>query len=150
MRYRETPGGYVVRLQKGEEIHGALTRFMREKHIGGGSVAGLGAVREVSLGYYNVETKEYVRKSYDGDYELVNLTGNLSHVDGEPLLHAHAVISGADMAALGGHLFTATIAVTGEFFITDAGREMNRALDSETGLKLLDLDDTDERDAGRD
>lgn len=143
MRYQKTPSGYVVRLQRGEEIHDALTRFMGEKKIGGGSVVGLGAVRAITLGYYDVETKEYARKSYDGDYELVNLTGNLSLVDGEPLLHAHAVISGSDMVALGGHLFTATIAVTGEFFITDAGGEMNRALDSETGLKLLDLEETD-------
>ncbi|MBI3871474.1 MAG: DNA-binding protein [candidate division Zixibacteria bacterium] len=139
MRYQKTPHGYMVRLQKGEEIHASLTRFMKEKKFGGGSVTGLGAVTDVGLGYFHLNTKQYDRHEYKDEYELVSLTGNLSLVDGQPLLHAHVVISGSDMAAISGHLFAATIAVTGEFAITVSDTPMNRALDPETGLKLLDL-----------
>jgi predicted DNA-binding protein with PD1-like motif len=139
MRYQKTPTGYMLRMERGEEIHAALTRFMQERGIEGGSVVGVGAVTDITLGYFDLETKEYTRTLYDGEYELINLTGNLSTVDGESLLHAHVVISGADMAAIAGHLFAATIAVTGEFWITVAETKFERTLDQATGLKLLDL-----------
>ena len=139
MYYKQTQQGYMVRLRRGEEIHAALTRFMKAKDIAGGAVIGLGAVTDVALGFFDIEKQEYTRQEYHDDYELINLTGNLSYLDGEPLLHAHVVISGEDMAALAGHLFAATISVTGEFEIRVAGERIERAFDNETGLKLLDL-----------
>jgi predicted DNA-binding protein with PD1-like motif len=139
MYYQQTEQGFMVRLQKGEEIHTALTQFMAAKNITGGAVVGIGAVTDVALGFLDLETKDYVRQEYHEDYELINLTGNLSLVDGAPLLHAHVVLSGEDMSAIAGHLFAATISVTGEFEITVAGERFERAFDDETGLKLLNL-----------
>jgi predicted DNA-binding protein with PD1-like motif len=129
-------------LTKGEEIHAALTRFMKAMGIGAGSITGIGAVTKVALGYFHADTRVYDRREYDDEYELVSLTGNLSYDDGNPRLHAHVVISGSDMKAISGHLFEATIAVTGEFYVMVADHRVDRAYDDETGLKLLDLPDT--------
>ena len=98
MHFQKTSQGYVVRLQKGEEIMESLTRFMDDRGIGAGFVLGLGAVTDVALGFFNAETREYTRKEYHEEYELVNLTGNLSYDGGSPRLHAHVVISGQAMA----------------------------------------------------
>ncbi|HUU46247.1 MAG TPA: PPC domain-containing DNA-binding protein [Acidobacteriota bacterium] len=139
MRCQKTPQGYMVRLEKGEEVHAALTRFMREKRIGGGNIIGIGTLTDVTLGYFDLVSREYRREQYTDEYELINLTGNLSYADGEPLLHAHVVLSGPDMRAFAGHLFAGTIAVTGEFAVTVADTEWRRAFDEATGLKLLDF-----------
>ncbi|HEX9750623.1 MAG TPA: PPC domain-containing DNA-binding protein [candidate division Zixibacteria bacterium] len=142
MYFRRTSSGYVIRLKKGEEIHASLTRFMKAMDIGAGSVTGLGAVTKVALGYFHADTREYDRFEYNDEYELVSLTGNLSYDDGNPRLHAHVVISGPDMKAISGHLFEASIAVTGEFYLTFVDQRIDRVYDDETGLKLLNLPET--------
>ena len=141
MNCQKTPQGFMVRLEKGEDVHEAFTRLMREKKIGGGSVLGIGTITDVTLGYYDLEKREYLKEHFAGEYELINLTGNLSHADGQPLLHAHVVLSGADMKAFAGHLFAGIIAVTGEFAVTVADTKWQRAFDKETGLKLLSFDE---------
>jgi len=104
-----------------------------------GFVIGLGAVSEVKMGYYDLEAKEYRSQMFSEDYELGNLTGNFSQVDGKTFLHAHITISDKDCKAFTGHLFSAKVYATGEFFIYVFDKKMERKLDDEIGLKLLDL-----------
>jgi hypothetical protein len=114
-----------------------LTAYLRQEKIEGGSVTGIGAVMNTTLGYFDLHTKEYRQRVFPEDMELVSLTGNITRVDGAPFVHAHAVLSGEDFVAHAGHLFSAEIAVTGELFITPAAVRITRALDQRTGLKLM-------------
>ena len=86
-----------------------------------------------------MKTKEYLHRKFDGEYELINLTGNFSIVDGKRFFHAHIVISDREFRAFAGHLFSGVIAVTGEFFVTASSVEIAREPDNETGLNLLEL-----------
>ena len=88
-------------------------------------------------GFFDLERKEYNRREFPQAMELVGLTGNMAWADGEPVIHAHVVLAGPDYAAVGGHLFSAEIAVTGEIFVFPTDVRVQRSIDSETGLKLI-------------
>jgi predicted DNA-binding protein with PD1-like motif len=139
MEYKKTPYGYLVRLIRGEEVIGKLIELVEKEKIKSGFLFGLGAVANPKLGYYDLEAREYRSQTFEGDFEIVNLTGNISQLEGKPFIHAHVTISDEECKALGGHLFSATIHATGEITVIDFGLPISRKLDEQIGLKLLDL-----------
>lgn len=139
MEWREMGDGYCVRLGRDEEVIEQLTAFAAERGISAGSILGIGAVKDVELGYYELETHTYHRKQFPADHELVNLTGNVSLVEGKPFIHAHVTIGDADYTARCGHLFRALIAVTGEFVVRPLPGTVERAFDDACGLNLWSM-----------
>jgi len=131
--------GYLIRLERGEEVTATLTAFLEEKGIHAGTVMGLGGIGDAELGFYDLPNKTYLRRQVPGNLELVHYSGNITLVDGKPFIHAHAVVSGADYQALSGHFFSANVVITGEFILRPAQWEVSRTLDEFTGLKLMDL-----------
>ena len=65
MFFRKIPNGYLVRLEKGEEIIESLSSLAEREKIPGGFLYGLGAVKDVTLGYFDVANKKYVKKDFD-------------------------------------------------------------------------------------
>jgi hypothetical protein len=130
-------GGFVVRLDPGEEILEVLGQFVRDHELQGANITGIGAVKSTTIGYFDLEAKSYHKKDLPGEMELISLTGNLTWVGNDPMIHAHVVLAGPDYAAVAGHLFSATIAVTGELFIHDTGVRIRRAQDERSGLNLI-------------
>jgi predicted DNA-binding protein with PD1-like motif len=118
MQSRKEKSGYILVLEKGEEIRAALLEWAKKEKIEGAYFWGIGAVTNVELGAYSPGKDEYLRKKFTGTYELLSVSGDINN-DG---VHAHLAMSGEDFAAIGGHLFSATIAVTGEFFIMPTGK----------------------------
>jgi len=139
MEYRQFGDKLIVRLERGEEVVDVLTHFCRERQIKLGTVEGIGAAKRVTVGLFSTVEKEYCSREFTGDYELCSVNGNISTQDGEPYLHLHVTIAGADHQALGGHLNSAVISGTGEFAITVIDGEIGRQYDSEVGLNLLQL-----------
>jgi predicted DNA-binding protein with PD1-like motif len=139
MQFRRIKDGFMLRLVKGEEIIDTLSSFVQKQNISGGFVFGLGAFKEATMGYFDAEKKEYVKTSFKEDMEFGSLTGSISYIEGKPFIHAHVVASREDCKAYFGHLFSATISATGEFFIIPSDSQIERKPDSETGLNLLDL-----------
>jgi uncharacterized protein len=65
--------------------------------------------------------------------------GNISLKDGEPFVHAHAVLSDDEGKVRGGHLLGGTI-FAAEVHVTELlGETLARRLDNVTGLSLWDL-----------
>ncbi len=139
MRYKHVDQGYVVRLERGEDVTSSLVRLAAEVGLESGFVTGLGSLCDVKLGYFDFEKQEYSSRVFEGDYELVSFTGNFSKLDGKPFLHVHAVVADASCNAYAGHLHSGVVAVTGEFFVISTGAEITREPDDETGLNLLKL-----------
>lgn len=139
MLFRKIQNGYLVRLVKGEEVVKGLSAFVEEQNILGGFVFGLGAFKDLTLGFYDSAKKEYIKKLIKDDLEFSSLTGSIAYVEGKPFVHAHVSAAGSDMNAFCGHLFSATISGTGEFMIIPSESKIERKPDPETGLKLLDL-----------
>ena len=139
MRYERRGRDYLLKLEPGDEVIDSLRAFAREEKIGAASLVAIGAMRDPVIGYFDLESKEYLRREFGGNYEIVGLTGNLARKDGEPMVHAHVVIGSADFSAHAGHLFRGTISVTGEFVITPIEGEIERRQDAATGLPLWNI-----------
>jgi uncharacterized protein len=129
--------GFLIRCDIGDEIVSRLKGFAAENKIYSGTVIGIGSIKDPELGYYDIEKKIYLKKRFEGDYELLNLSGNFARFGEEVIPHCHATISDPEFHVIGGHLFRAEVAVTTEFYIRPGGIELNRALDKQTGLNLL-------------
>jgi predicted DNA-binding protein with PD1-like motif len=139
MEFKQFGANYLVRLQRGEEVVSALTDFVRAESIQAGSISGIGAVSDLSLGFFDPTSREYIREDLAGGYEVVNLAGNVSVLAGEEMLHLHATVADIDHRTRAGHLFQATVSVTLEVVVTRFDGRLERRLDESVGLNLLDL-----------
>jgi uncharacterized protein len=137
MKSTKVNDGYLIRCDIGDEIVASLKAFAAEKKIYSGTILGIGSIKDPELGYYDIEKKEYIKKQFEGDYELLSLAGNFSRLGNEIVLHCHVSLSDAQFQVIGGHLFQSHVAVTTEFYIRPGGVELNRALNDITGLNLL-------------
>jgi predicted DNA-binding protein with PD1-like motif len=139
MNWRQIDDRYVLRLDPGEGVIDSLSGFASERGINSGVVSGIGGIEDVVLGYFDLGAKEYLKRKLDGIYEMISLAGNVSTIEGRPFVHAHAVVSGRDMTALGGHLFEARVAITAELYLWGSPSQVTRSLDERVGLNTLDL-----------
>ncbi len=140
---QENPGlaeaPHVLILDKNEYFMKSVKNWFKEQGFQSASLSAIGALKNVELGYYNLEKKEYQRKVFDAeDYELINLTANLSFKDGEPFVHTHVSLTGSDFQLFGGHLFEAQVAVTTEIIVQPLAIPVERFPHSEIGLHLID------------
>jgi len=130
---------YQLRLEPGEDVPATIVAFVRERDIGSGLIAGLGAADKVVLGYFDRGTRQYEKREFPGECEIASITGNIAWAGAEPVCHLHAVVAGAGQNAWAGHLFEAKVTVTCEVSIVAGQGKLRRAEDMKTGLNLLDL-----------
>ena len=139
MQYKQDKDTYLISLDQHEPIMKTLTEFCIEKNIQNGQLSGIGAIKDIELGAYILEDKEYVKKIFPDTWELSSLQGNILLKDGIPFIHAHITISDHHFNAKGGHLFEANIAVAGEFIIRKINLLTERQFDSNIGLACMSL-----------
>lgn len=140
MPHRLIDGGWVLRLETGALIQESIARFCEENGIGSGSFQAIGAVRWARLGYYDQAEDAYLEKHFDGGFEVVSLSGNLSRKsDGTLFPHTHCVLSDRRMRTVGGHLFEAEVGPTLECYLHTAGEPIRRRAQPGSPLELLDL-----------
>ena len=139
MQYVKVKDGYLLRLDKGEEIVSQITSFAKEKSINSGFINALGAVGSIELGFYHLDRKEYVWKKFEEDLEIASLSGNIAELDIEPVLHLHGVFSADSFETIGGHVKSAVVGATCEVFISDFEIPLSRKKSEEIGLNLLDI-----------
>ncbi|HSD12069.1 MAG TPA: DUF296 domain-containing protein [Patescibacteria group bacterium] len=131
---RENDGTIIVNLERGEMLRAAVESLAAANGVVCARVAAIGALEAPELGYYRLDRKEYVRRTFPGILELVSLEGNLALREGKPFLHAHVSVSGEDFAAHGGHLFDARVGVVVEMFITPYATPLARVMRGDVGL----------------
>jgi predicted DNA-binding protein with PD1-like motif len=139
MKWKEFDSYIVVRLEKNEEILTALKETLQNTDIKGAFFYGLGVGEKLELGYFDAKEKQYIRKTFDDEYEFTNLIGNASTVDGELMIHCHVTITDNDFRAYGGHLFKGFVPATLEIVVFPFPTPLTRKEDEITGLRLLDL-----------
>jgi predicted DNA-binding protein with PD1-like motif len=137
MRYTQRGGTYVLKIERGEAVIGAITDLCKSRKIENGSFSGIGAVKGLTCGYYALDERKYYFTDYDELVEVVSLTGNIALKEGEPFVHAHGVFTNTKNEAFGGHIKEMLSGVVVEIVLEvfDAGIE--RAYDEGTGLFLM-------------
>lgn len=134
MQYTKLQDGYMLSIEKDEKIIKTITDFCLKMNIANAQLSGIGAVKNIEIGAYNLNSKDYKKVFYNSIWELISFQGNIVLKDKIPFLHAHISISNHNMDCKGGHLFEASIAVAGEFFLRHYDTKAYRILNHEIGL----------------
>ena len=126
----------LVRLDKDDEIVAALAEIAAKESITLAMVQGLGAVKKVVMGAYNVPRQEYNRNTIEGVFEMLSLTGTMDTMKGEPYSHFHIVVGDENGRAWGGHLNEAIVSATAEIIVTLLPGNVDREKNGEVGLNV--------------
>jgi hypothetical protein len=127
----------LVVLEKDEKVVANLLRVAADEGIEGGWVQGLGSIKEIEMGYYDLPRRTYLKRKFDEDMELVGALGNFAMHGPERVLHLHCTVSGPELLSFSGHLFEARVAITTEFLVRDFGVRVDRADVPSVGLRLI-------------
>ena len=139
MQFEQDNDTFFIYLEKDESIMESLTKFCKDQNIDNGKISGIGAIKKIELGAYDLRNKEYIIHSFEEIWELTSYQGNVMLKDGEPFIHAHINISNHDLEVKGGHLFEATVAAVGEFVLSKINTKGKRVLDPDICLACMVL-----------
>lgn len=136
---READGArtFVAVFESGEQVMEPLREFLRAENVTAARLTGIGALEQVTLGYFDWDRKCYEQHRVSGQMELLSLAGDVALQDGEPQVHAHVVVGRRDTTTRGGHLIDATVRPTLELIVEDAPAHLRKRVDRETGLALI-------------
>jgi predicted DNA-binding protein with PD1-like motif len=131
---------FALVFDTGNEVMAGLSGFAAENDLNAASITAIGAFSDATLGYFDMERKEYKQIPVDEQVEVLSLIGDIApKEDGEPQVHAHVVLGRSDGTTKGGHLLEARVRPTLEVILTESPEHLRRRTDEETGLPLIDL-----------
>jgi len=141
MKFRPIEDGYLVLLEKGENVLETLKKFVKEQKIPGGMISGVGAVTDATLGIFDYQKKEFVTKTFMDELEIGHLCANISYLSdsNEPFIHCHLVVSDSSLGAYAGHLMEGTVSLTLELYIKTFKEKIIRGKDPEIGFSFWQL-----------
>lgn len=130
---------YLLRLEKGEDVHQTIKAFCNQHQIKNALVSALGSLENITLAHYRMDTKQFHEKKMEGIYELTNLTGNIGIIENDIIPHFHVTISDEQMQCFGGHMMQGHASATLEMTITVYPSTFEKKMNEEVGLKLWEL-----------
>src|SRR5882762_9688703 len=93
----KSPTTFILVFTTGDELADGLLQFAKEHKLSAASFKAVGALSSVRLGWFSWESKRYEPSvTLDEQVELVSLIGDVALKDGDPVVHAHAVIGKRD------------------------------------------------------
>lgn len=137
MEYKRFDNTVVIRMDRGEEVLATLKEVALKENIKLASVSALGACDHFVAGVFKVDTKEYIKNVFDGDYEITALVGTINTMKGEYYSHIHITCGDEKGNCFGGHLNEARISVTCEMVVTIINGSVDRKKDDVTGLNVF-------------
>lgn len=137
MEYRKFENTYVIRMDRGEEILEQLKAFSLAEGVKLASVQALGAVGDFTVGVFRTKEKKYEGNTFQGDFEIVSLTGTVNTMNGEFYCHLHMSAGDTEGHVVGGHLNRAVVSATCEMVVNVIPGTVDRAFSEEIGLNLF-------------
>ena len=137
MDYKRFPNAIVLRVDRGEEILEQLKAVCLKENVKLASVSGLGAINDLTSGVWDVERKEYFSNHFTGVYEVANLVGTITTMNGEYYAHIHISAGDSQGHMVGGHLNRAVVSATSEIVLHLIDGTVEREFDPGVGLNLL-------------
>lgn len=137
MEYRKFENTIIARIDKGEEIIEQIKEIAIEEEIKLASIQALGAVGQFTIGVFKTNEKQYLSNEFNGDFEIVSLTGTINTMDNKFYCHLHMSVGNEKGEVFGGHLNRAIVSATCEMVITIISGIVDRYYDEEVGLNLL-------------
>ncbi|OFW61100.1 MAG: hypothetical protein A2133_00530 [Actinobacteria bacterium RBG_16_64_13] len=128
---------YILKPPFGSDLLKELESYVRAKGINLAWLSGVGAVSRATIRYYDQPKQEWVDLELDKRLEVAGMWGNVSLLNGEPIVHVHIVLADEEGRCIGGHLGNNTTVFNLEILLTTlSGPAVTRKMDSETGLTI--------------
>jgi uncharacterized protein len=132
---------FALVFETGDEVVSEITNFAKENALDAASITAIGAFSGATLGYFDIERKEYEKIPVDEQVEVLSLVGDVALNQGEPELHAHVVLGRRDGTIRGGHLLEAHVRPTLEVVLVESPEHLKKRTDEGRGLALISLED---------
>ena len=133
-RFRDT---LIVRIDRGEEMLTQMQAACERERVTLASVSALGAIDDLTVGLFDVETRRYLSNHFTGAFEIVSLTGTVTTKDGAFYPHIHISVGDREGRVFGGHLNRAVVSATCEMVIRCLDGTVEREFDETVGLNLM-------------
>jgi uncharacterized protein len=128
---------HILKPTFGSDLLKELEAFVRAKGINLAWISGVGAVSRATIRYYDQEKKDWVDLELDEHLEVAGMWGNVSLLNGEPIVHIHMVLADKKGQCYGGHLGHNTLVFNLEILMTTlSGPTVVRKMDEQTGLTI--------------
>jgi hypothetical protein len=139
MEYRRFGDTIVLCLVRGEEVLASIRTVCAAEQVRLAEISALGAADHAEVGVYHLAEKRFLPRTLEGEMEICALTGNVTRRGDELYLHLHGSLADAQGNVYGGHVNEIRISATAEVFIRLLPGEVNRRLDEESGIFLMDF-----------
>ena len=134
----QSPNTFILVFETGDELAKGLLDFANQARLSAASFKAVGALSSVRLGWFSWDHKTYEPSvTLDEQVELLSLIGDVALKDGQPVVHAHAVIGRKDGTAQGGHLLEAHVRPTCEVILTESPIHLHKQIEPQSGLALI-------------
>jgi len=131
---------FVLVFETNDELASSLKAFASEQKLASASFKAIGALSFAKLGWFNWQSKQYESSVVlNEQVELLSLIGDVALKDGEPQVHAHAIVGKRDGTAHGGYLLEARVRPTCELVLTESPAHLRKEFDPEAGIALIKL-----------
>lgn len=128
---------YLLRFDRNEHLWDHLTTFCKKENIQAATFSAIGAAGELLLSFYHLPEKKYADHSVKEDVEILTITGNISLLQDNYIVHAHGSFGKQDLSVIGGHIKCLVVSATCEVSLQVLPGKIERAYDNNTGLNLL-------------
>ncbi|MFW9820537.1 MAG: PPC domain-containing DNA-binding protein [Candidatus Thorarchaeota archaeon] len=130
----------VAKIEPNEDLIDSIVTLVNKYNIKSGIINCIGALKKFTIGFYDINSRDYNLKTFEEYVELISCIGNISYKDKDPVIHLHVSLGRSDYTVIGGHLSQPSIiSVTGEVKIIEIEQKLLRAEDPQFKLSLLDL-----------
>jgi uncharacterized protein len=130
---------YAVIFEDGDEVSSGLLEFAKRNALGASHFTAIGGFREVTLGYYQLDKREYKQIPVKEQVEVLSLVGDITMQESEPKIHAHVVVGTSEGMARGGHLIKGHVRPTLELVVTESPQHLHRQHDEASCLALIHI-----------
>jgi predicted DNA-binding protein with PD1-like motif len=131
---------FALIFDTGDEVAAGLLEFAKQHNLGAAHFTAIGAFRDVTLGYFDWDAKDYKHIPLREQVEVLSLIGDVARDDkGEPKVHAHVVVGRSDGTTRGGHLIEAHVRPTLEVILVESPAHLRKKYDPESRLALIRL-----------
>ncbi|MCS3528993.1 PPC domain-containing DNA-binding protein [Chryseobacterium sp. JUb7] len=108
---------YIVSVNEGMSIIDGLSDFLKTQKIKNGKISGIGFMNDVSIRYFDPISQKYVDQVLNGLVELSEISGNISEMNGKPMLYLRINLHIDGYTTLTGQLLEAKVCGKAEFFM---------------------------------
>ena len=133
---------FVLIFDDCDEVIELMTAFADDEKIDAAHFTAVGAFADATLGFFQMDSKEYKKIPIKEQVEVLVMAGNVAVKEehNEPKVHAHVVVGKADGTTMGGHVMAAHVRPTLEVTLVETPAHLRRQIDDKTGLALIALD----------